>query len=167
MRYKTKLRKPVLNDFTILYDDREKKHWSFLSEKWMMERTRLKVGDYTIKDFEDKIAIEKKSGIAELITDLSAANRKTFERFLKKLSVYPVKCIIVEQPLTNPGIYSTINILNKKSKGKLRLNAFTIFYWTAVILIEYNIPIIFTDVTSSRQIIPVIFEAAYQKALKL
>ena len=165
-RYLKKKKQPA-KKFTILYDDRERKPWMFLQERWQMERVHLKVADYTIQGFENQIAIEKKSGLAELFTDLTAKYRPTFVRFLKKLSEYPIKCIIVEQPLTNPGIYSTLNILRKKSRNKIKLTPDTIFYWTSVITIEYNISMVFTDKTSVRQIVPVVFEEAYKKVRQL
>lgn len=162
MRYLKKKKSKSAN-FTILCDDRERKPWSFLSERWKMETKRLRVGDYTIKGFENKIALEKKSGLAELFMNLSASKRPAFERFLKRLSKFPVKCIVVEQPLTNGAVYSTLNILRKKSNGKIKLIPDSIFYLTSKVAIEYNISLIFTDKTSVKSIVPQLFEDGYKR----
>lgn len=168
MRYiKSKKVKPVSNDFTVYFDDRERDPWLFISDYWTLERKRLKVGDYTIQGLENKFTLEKKSGLLEILTNLSAPNRKRFERFLEKLSTYPVKCIIVEEPLTNSGIYSALKILHKKSKGKSRLTASTIYYWTAAISVKYNIPIIFVDKPTLKHIVVEVIKAAYRKAQEL
>ena len=150
---------------TILFDDREHNPWTFISDYWPMERKRLKVGDYTIKGFENRFTLEKKSGLLEILTDLSAPNRKRFERFLEKPSAYPIKCMVVEDPLTNALIYSTLTTLRKKSRGKSRLIASTIYHWTAVITTKYNIPLLFMDKSVVKQTIPIILKMAYQKAL--
>jgi len=165
MRYKKK-KKSIISDFTLLRDDREKTPWNFLSEIWPMETKRLWVGDYTIKGFEDKIAIEKKSGIKELLTNLSAPNRETFKQFLEKLSTYQIKCIIVEEPLNSTQIDSVLRFLGKRSKNRVKLTAETIFFWTARIVIEYNIPMIYADKRSVREILPNVIKKAYQKALE-
>lgn len=165
MRYikkpKTKTPKSPL---TILYDDREKAPWTFISDYWPMERKRLKVGDYIIKGFEDKFTLEKKSGILEILTDLSAPSRARFERFLEKLSAYPIKCIIVEETLSKSTIDRALKILYKKSRGKSKLTASTIYYWTAAITTKYNIPIIFVDKHTMKQVVVEVIKAAYQKA---
>ena len=64
--------KKIPKQFTVLMDDREKKAWDL---PYKVERKRLKTGDYTVKGFEDKIAIEKKSGLVELLNDLTAKYR--------------------------------------------------------------------------------------------
>ena len=165
MRYRKKP-KPVSN-ITLVYDDREKNPWMFLSKRWPMVKKRLKVGDYTIKGFENKIAIEKKSGIAELFSDLTTGERSGFERFLQRLSQYPVKAIVVEDSFFGPLIYSIAAILKRKSRGKSRLTAHTIFHWTSKISIEYGIPILFVDKSSCKEIVTKLVEQCISKAEKL
>lgn len=167
MRYKKKEKVILANDFTLLQDDREKRPWTFLSEIWPMETKRLWIGDYTIKGFEDKIAIEKKSGIKELLTNLNGVNRKTFKYFLEKLSTIPIKCIIVEEPLNSSQVYSVVKLLQKKSKNHSKLTADTIFYWTAYITIKYNIPMIYADKYTVKRILPNIIKTAYQKVSEI
>jgi len=167
MRYKKKKKTIPVESLTILYDDREKSPWMFLNGIWKMEKKRLWVGDYTVKGFEDKIAIEKKSGFKELLTNLNGGYRKTFKQFLEKLSTYPIKCIIVEEPLNSLQINSAIKLLQKKSKNRTKLTDETIFYWTGCITIKYNINMIFVEKHLVKRIVPRVIEMAYRKALEI
>ena len=145
----------------MIYDDREKKPWTL---PFNMERKRLACSDYTIKGCEDIIAIEKKSGLIELLNDLANGYRGTFERFLKRLSEYPVKVIVVEDTLSELSINRALIHIRKKSRGKARLTARSIYYWTSQIAMKYNIPIIFIGKRAKIEILPDIFQAAYEKA---
>ena len=139
LRKKRKLKGPPI----IIRDDREKLPWKFLSDKYKVEVARLKVGDYTVKGFEDVIAIEKKSGLDELFSNLACGSRARFERFLKKLSAHPVKVIVVEQPFSHSLICKAAYILHRKSRTQM--TAKTIYYWTSEIVAKYGIPIMFVD----------------------
>ena len=105
-----------------------------------MKKKRLKVGDYSIEGYENVITIEKKSGFEELFNNLTAKERPRFERFLKKLSKYPIKCIIVEDELIN--LVSVWHIMKRKA-SKMCLTPKTILYWVNKIIFEYQIPILF------------------------
>jgi len=162
MRYLKK--KKIPKQFIILVDDREKKAWDL---PYKVEKNRLKVGDYSIKGFEDIVAIEKKSGLPELLNDLANGYRPTFERFLKRLSEYPVKVIVVEDTLSELSVSRALMYVKKKSRGKSRLTSRTIYYWCSDIALKYNIPIIFIGKKAKFEILPEIFRAAYEKANEL
>ncbi|KKL07877.1 hypothetical protein LCGC14_2581580, partial [marine sediment metagenome] len=56
---------------TIHWDDREKVgRWHIDHFQFKFVKKRLSVGDYTIKGYEDIIAVERKSGFKELIGNL-------------------------------------------------------------------------------------------------
>ena len=154
MRYKKKPKPVPASSPVILYDDREKNHWVL---PWEMKKKRLKVGDYTFEGYEDKVAIEKKSGIAELFKNLTAKERPRFVRMLKKLSKYEYKCIIVEDAITDIHlVYHTM----KKKAPKMELTPNTIFYWIGRITFDYKIPIIFSG---NRALIDMLFMEAYKQ----
>ena len=162
MRYlKTK---KVPKSFIVLVDDREKKAWDL---PYKVERKRLKTGDYTVKGFEKVIAIEKKSGLIELLNDLANGYRSTFMRFLKRLSEYPVKCIVVEDTLSELSINRALIHIRKKSRGKARLTSRTIYYWVAEISTKYGIPIIFVGKRAKIDLLPEIFRACFERANEL
>ncbi len=121
---------------TILCDDRERHPWKMPCKMFKLKKKRLKVGDYTIKGFEDIIAIEKKSGIVELISNLSSKDRPRFKAFLKRLSLYPIKCIVIEDSLSH--IEAAF-----RSCPKTHLEPASIYYWLSVIMLQYNIPVLF------------------------
>ena len=145
-------------------DDREKKAWDL---PYKVERKRLKTGDYSLVGFENVIAIEKKSGLIELLNDLTADYRNTFEKFLKRLSKYPVKCIIVEDTLSELSISRALMHVRKKSGGRARLTSKSIYYWTAEIAAKYGIPIVFVGKASKAYLLPEIFRAAFEWANEL
>ena len=121
---------------TILVDDRERNPWTMQHPDFKFEKCRLKVGDYTIKGAENHVAIEKKSGIIELISNLSAKDRPRFKKFLAKLSKYPIKCIVIEDSFSH--IESAF-----RACPKTHLEPRSIYYWLSVINIQYQIPTLF------------------------
>jgi hypothetical protein len=159
MRYLKTKKIPL--QFTILVDDREKCPWYLPFE---MEKKRLTTGDYTIKNFEKVIAIEKKSGLVELLNDLANDYRPTFERFLKRLGKYPVKCMIVEDVLSEQNIARALTHVRRKSRGRARCTVKTVYYWVAEITNKYNIPIVFVDKRVNMDLLPQIFRAAFERA---
>lgn len=138
MRYtkrKSSVRKSTPK-ITILCDDRERNPWKIDHPDFQFEAQRLAVGDYTIKGAEDLVAIEKKSGITELITNLSSKDRPRFKRFLTRLGKYPIKYMIIEDSLSNIDAAF-------RWCPKTHLTPTSIYYWLSVINIKYQIPTLF------------------------
>lgn len=146
-RYIRKKKTVDVGSIVVLRDDREKRPWT---TGFTTEVKRLNVGDYTVKGYEDKIAIEKKSGLVELLTDLSVGYRNTFIRYLKKLSKYQVKVMIVEDNFDICAINGAMKIMQRKSNGASQLTANTLYYWVAEITAGYGIPVIFAGKSVSR-----------------
>ena len=151
-------------DIIVLRDDREKQPWDHGFEE---EIKRLKVGDYSFKNYEHIVAIEKKSGIQELLTDLTMRYRETFKRFLRKMEAHPVSCIIVQEELTEYNIRRALKIIKEKSKGRCQLTSGTIHHWVPRIMAEYGIPILFLDWRLIDVMLPEIFKQSYRKAQEL
>jgi len=91
----------------------------------------LALGDYTFKGFEDIVCIEKKSGWAEILTDISKPYRERFRAFLDKMSSVDIPLMIIED--TPSGITSACKY------G--RLTPESLYHWYSLIACEYNIPI--------------------------
>ena len=151
----------------IVYDDREKQPWMFLEDTWAMEKKRLKVGDYSFEGYEEAVAIEKKSGMGEMLKDLTGDYRKTFKRFLKRLSAYPVKCIVVENELRASSVESIIRGLHYRSNGRSQLTEETVFYWVGEIMMVYGVPVLFVERAMRKKVIPFLFESAYKAAMEV
>jgi len=130
-----------------------------------MKRIHLKVGDYTFAGYENKVAIEKKSGLDELLRDLTAKYRETFKRFLARLSDVPIRAIVIEDDLSR--VAAAIKTLRQKSNDKFRLTETTVYYWVAQITLAYKIPIIFTgtDWRVQGHTVEHLFKEAYKQCL--
>ena len=111
-----------------------------------------------------RVAIEKKSGLVELLNDLANGYRPTFERFLERLSKYPVKVIVVEDTLSTLSVSRALTHVKRKSKGKSRLTARSIYYWTADIAAKYGIPIVFVGKRAKMDLLPEVFRACFERA---
>lgn len=120
---------------TVIIDDREKKPWNIDQLGFLSERARLKVGDYSIKGYEDRVAIEKKSGLTELLIDLSSRNRPRFRRFLAKMAAYEIKCMVIEDSMS--GINRAL-----MSLPGTHLTHDTVLYWLSKMITDYGIPVL-------------------------
>ena len=100
------MKKPSIQNFTIIIDKQEKKlgirGYNFKTIKPdppLTERAHLKTGDYSIKGLEDKITIERKT-----LTDLfgSTGNgRKRLEAEFQRMSKFDYAALMVESNLSN------------------------------------------------------------------
>jgi ERCC4-type nuclease len=120
---------------TIVRDSREQKGcgWQFRASANCegMEETKLDVGDYTIKGYEDKLMIERKT-----IGDLWNTLGRDWERFLREMERaknHRMKYLIIEGNLNdiNKGyIYSKVppeNIHAKLISLQVKHNVHVIF----------------------------------------
>jgi DNA excision repair protein ERCC-4 len=79
----------------ILCDSREQKPFLFGGYDVQVERAALPTGDYSLPAFEDKIAVERKNGIDELVTCLSR-DRDRFSRELARAQSFEYFAVIIE-----------------------------------------------------------------------
>ena len=81
-------------DFRIIVDTREKEPFSFACS---VLRAKLDAGDYSVEQFEHRVAVERKS-----LRDFVGTVIHDFERFaaeLEKLSAMEAACVVVEADL--------------------------------------------------------------------
>ena len=137
MSYLKKPKKVIHLDrpITILRDDREKKPWRIVSPDFTHGKKRLMTGDYTIEGYEDVVAIEKKYGMKEFITNISGKDRKRFDATLVRLAEYPIKCIVIEDTL-DKKLFDVFRAL------PTRLGPKSVYWWMNKIIIHYGIPIL-------------------------
>jgi len=109
------LKKPVLPPgFVLVIDSREQEPYFLVAGKPIlgipMIRTKLDAGDYSIKGFENMIAIERKS-----LTDFYNCvgnDRTRFEKELERLQSYEWKGLVIESTesgLFYPQLYSAVH----------------------------------------------------------
>jgi hypothetical protein len=84
----------------ILRDTREKQPWNFdwySNEISDIQVCTVKVGDYTLKGYEDVIAVERKRSTGELAINFGK-KRKQFVAELERMRPYTHKYIVCEFP---------------------------------------------------------------------
>jgi len=142
---------------TVLYDDRERKPWSL---PWSMKRKRLAAGDYTIEGYAEVMAVEKKSGLVELLGNLSGADRIRFEKALLKLSKLPYKVMVIEDNYTNWPY--ALKAIEKKSGGRVVVNKTSLDCWLAKITMQYGIPVLFAGSPADEGLLVWLFKTAHE-----
>lgn len=154
------IRSKSIDNLTILIDDREKKPWKL---EYQTKVKRLKVGDYTFEGYEDLVAIEKKSGLVELLNDLAFGYRPTFKRFLARMKDHPIRCIVVEESLDYHLVLAGLKQIRKKSNGKSKLTPRTVYFWVGEIMLQYGIPILFVCKSERERVLREVFRAAKEQ----
>jgi len=85
----------------IIVDTREQKPYDFshISPPPVVKVATLKAGDYSLKGFEDQVAIERKSLIDAFGT--FGTGRKRFERELERMVTYQFAAVVIEADWDN------------------------------------------------------------------
>lgn len=113
-------------NFTAIIDSREQTPVNLMVKEGLTLRSEvgtLYTGDYSIKGFENLIAIERKS-LSDLMGCIGTG-RERFEKEITRLRGYEVKCIVVEA--------DWIDIENGNYRSKVNPNAAigTLMGWIA------------------------------------
>ena len=118
-----------MSNFNIVVDTREQKP---LWKKGVIVKG-LKVGDYSIDGYEDKIAIERKSAM-DLFGTMGKGNKR-FHAELEKARSYDYFAIVIE---TNYG-----NIYNKEFENAYRskMKGFIVISTLFTFHMKYGVPI--------------------------
>ena len=82
----------------ILTDTREQRPYSFRDYQTPTEAAALSYGDYSLKGFQDRIAVERKS-LNDLIGCLTGSDRTLFEKELARAGSFERFCVVVEANL--------------------------------------------------------------------
>lgn len=144
----------------VLQDDREKRPFTLPEEGFHTTICRLVTGDYSFAGLRRIVAIERKSGLGEIIADLSGNNRPRFVRFLERLSRYPAKVMLIEGNGPN-DVYSLPDY-----RGGTTPLARTAEYWLSQITVKYGIPTLFIGDPPLGSIVEQIFQDAYAAGLR-
>ena len=138
-----------MSDYKIVCDTREQKPlWT--GDK--VERKKLDVGDYSIKGYEDRIAIERKS-LGDLFGTLGSGHKR-FKAELNRALEYDYFAIVID------GSYSAC--VNKDFPGSFhsKMKGFVITSILFTLHMKYKIPFFFTrGRTESKRIIKELFNS--------
>ena len=95
-----------MSRFTVIRDTREKKDhgWWFEEDAYCIgtEVTKLNIGDYSIKDKEHLLCIERKESVSEFAGN---CGEKRFLRELKNMASFPHAFLLFEFKWTDIDIY--------------------------------------------------------------
>ena len=79
----------------IIVDSREQQPYDFVDFGLEVERATLKCGDYSVPQFTDLVAVERKNGIDELVACLSS-DRQRFEAELARARSFERFYVVIE-----------------------------------------------------------------------
>ena len=116
----------------ILTDTREQRPYSFRDYQTPIEAEALSCGDYSLKGFQDRIAVERKS-LNDLIACLTGSDRTRFEKELARAGSYERFAVVVEASLQDVSF----NRYRSAMEPHAVLQSVTAFY------IRYGIPFLF------------------------
>lgn len=120
-----------MSDPVIIIDSREQRPWSF-SPDVRTEVDGLKTGDYSLKGFEEQVAIERKS-LDDLVGSLTQGRRR-FMAEMERLLEIPVRALIVEA--------TTEEILQQRYRSRAHPSS---IMGSCVSLIRRGIPVLFAS----------------------
>ena len=153
MRFVRKAKIPTW--LPVVRDDREKRPFDLPLDAFHVTTKRLVTGDYSFVGLRSIVAIERKSGLAEICSDLSGKNRPRFLRFLGRMSKYPVRIMLIEGNGPN-DIFDAVDYRG----GTTPLHR-TVAYWLSKISVEYRIPTLFVGDPAMPGLIEQVFRDAY------
>ena len=124
-------------------DTREHKGHGF---KWIkckrwgtMETATLKYGDYSVKGYEDIVAVERKGCASEFMGNLITKDKDRFHRELEVLSTYKGAWIVCEFNVDD--LKKAIYYIPKRKRKYFSIDK--ILGAIASIMCKYDIPVIF------------------------
>lgn len=82
----------------ILVDGREQLPYTFAGYECQVEASPLDAGDYSVKGFTDRVAVERKS-LDDLVGSIIGERRARFERELARARRYELFAVVVEADL--------------------------------------------------------------------
>lgn len=127
-----------------IQDSREKLPFNFVSFGYEQIITKLQAGDYSLKGFETKLAIERKKNLGELYTNL-VKKYKIFVKELKLLSKYELAQIIIECPMSDLFSFPVNSGIIKSKWPSLKANQKYLMKQVERVTAEFNIPVVFCN----------------------
>lgn len=132
--------------YTVIKDTREQQGWYFSQSLYCdgMEIGTLKTGDYTIKDTENLICIERKGSVTEIAGNLGK-NYKVFSKEIERMAAFKHAFIVCEFGMTELINYPTLSKLPPWTRNKIRVTGAFLLRRLLEIQINTNVKVIFCD----------------------
>lgn len=126
----------------IVIDTREKYPLTFGAYGIAYMSSKLDTGDYTFYGFEDKVCIERKRSICELVLNIGS-DWKRFSQELERMKHYEYKYILCEFSSDDIDNFPNCSCLPKHLKSKIRIKPQFIISRIEFIQNEYDITFLF------------------------
>lgn len=127
----------------IIIDTREQYPWDMSFYGFKTTSRKLDYGDYSIEGHEDKIAIERKAAVCEIVTNLGR-EKDRFHREMKKLQQCKEKYIICEFPQYQLLEYPEGQGMPKRLKDKA-IRGYELIYELSFIEEKFGVKTIFCE----------------------
>jgi len=141
-----------MDDYIIIVDSREQKPYFTKN----VEVAGLKTGDYSIKGYEDRIAIERKS-IADLFGTLGKGNKR-FKKELERSRSLEYFAIIID------GTFRQVRDKDFPDSYRTKMKGFVILKILFTLIVKYKVHVFFGgDRKQSKSIVKQLFDAYWRQ----
>jgi len=120
-----------MDRITVVVDTREQEPYVFDSGCTEVVRRALKAGDYSLQEYEDSVAVERKT--LEDFVSTVIRSRKRFTKELRRLSKYDAACVVVEADLRD--------VLGGRYRSGAHPNA--VLGTLLSIVVDFDVPVFF------------------------
>ena len=128
----------------ILQDTKEKQPWNFSFYNVEVEKKSLKTGDYSLKNFSNKVCIERKKTTGEIAINFGS-KKKQFTNELLRMCLFPHKLIIFEFPEEYLDFFPNKSSIPQKTLKYIKISSYYLKKCIYSIKDTYGIDIIFCN----------------------
>lgn len=133
-----------MGEYIVLRDTKEKQGWDFPRDMVCLgvEDAHLKTGDYTLKDHENLICIERKKEVAEIATNFGK-HKKRFDAEMERMRVFKYSFIICEFSLQDIIDYPKNSRIPKERREKIIISNKYVLKCLIEYQLNYGVQVIF------------------------
>lgn len=131
--------------YTVLKDTREKQGWFFPADEIScagMEVASLRTGDYTIKEYENVICVERKKSAGEIAINFGKA-KKRFEKEFERMKVFRFSYMVCEFSLQDIIDYPENSGIPQKQRESVFITGKYVLKCLVEFQLKYGVQVIF------------------------
>ena len=133
--------------YTVLKDTREKQGWTFPVDDVScagMDIVSLKTGDYTIKEYENIVCVERKKEVAEIATNFGK-QKKRFEDEFDRMRSFRFSYIVCEFSLQDVIDYPNGSRIPKGRIDNIHITGKFVLKNMIEFQLKYGVQVVFCD----------------------
>lgn len=133
-------------EYIILRDTREKQGWDFPRDSLCLgvEDTALKTGDYTLKDYEDIICIERKKCVSEIASNIGKYKTR-FKAEMRRIEQIKYRYIICEFSLQDILDYPKNSNIPKSRRENMVITGKYVLKCLIEYQLEHGVQVVFCE----------------------